>query len=668
MTKLFWIFLLFAYNSLELAPTKELLTAIHFSGQTLNSVNAAKFFLMLKENIKDQSCTERLGVIFSNFMSNPALGRIFANSGKGFNDVGDYQSCGLEGEEYMMGIGVVLQNMWTGIGACLPLECSPEVMSATRPIIASFLSELIHIPIDPSLVVMQVPAEINKDLNKLKTGGKIFLWILLIIAIVSIAATILEINGFLPSKDMNIPQKIISCFSLRKNVIGILSTENRVDPNLEVLNGIRVLSIGWVVLGHAFLFMLFSPLLNPMDILDLIFTDRTIGLIKAGTLAVDVFFFLSGFLAALAMYRGFKDKKNINVKNILLSYLYRYLRLLPLFAIIICYEIYLNSIFFDTPANTSCINSIRQCNEQWWKSLLYINNFLTEFNDLCAPWVWYIMIDMQLYIITPFIMIAYCWNKKIGMMIIGFICLCSFGTLIGIASYWEFNLSFVKANFKKDPNTATYMKPYTRLAPYFIGIFLFIVYNECKNENTELKFTVSLKNLVFNNRLVRYGFYLIGFVIMYICVYSFYWIDNNPNDWGVAFGVIHFSFVRSVFIIGLCLVIYPVLIGKGKILLGILGHYVWNPLGKLTYGTYMLHIPLLNLYILSFLQGRFFTLFEAFSNTIMGFFLSYILSFILTLFFESPIVQLLKNFLENKRPVQPVKDKPLAKTAETPTE
>ena len=61
-------------------------------------------------------------------------------------------------------------------------------------------------------------------------------------------------------------------------------------------------------------------------------------LITSGNLAVDTFFFLSGFLAVLLMIEGLaKQPEEINGKKgvmfVLMAYLNRYLRLTPLYAL-----------------------------------------------------------------------------------------------------------------------------------------------------------------------------------------------------------------------------------------------------------------------------------------------------------------------------------------------
>lgn len=59
--------------------------------------------------------------------------------------------------------------------------------------------------------------------------------------------------------------------------------------------------------------------------------------------------------------------------------------------------------------------------------MLFIDNFTND-DGYCYGWGWYLSNDMQIYIITPFILIFYFQNKKLGQILIA---LLFFGCLIG---------------------------------------------------------------------------------------------------------------------------------------------------------------------------------------------------------------------------------------------
>jgi hypothetical protein len=91
------------------------------------------------------------------------------------------------------------------------------------------------------------------------------------------------------------------------------SNENR--STYSFLNGIRVISLFWIILGHSFVFQL-TISDNIVYILDNLYSSYRIQLLLGAIFSVDTFFFISGFLAVLVFINTFKnqsklfDKKN----------------------------------------------------------------------------------------------------------------------------------------------------------------------------------------------------------------------------------------------------------------------------------------------------------------------------------------------------------------------
>lgn len=69
---------------------------------------------------------------------------------------------------------------------------------------------------------------------------------------------------------------------------------------MHCLNGIRALSIIWVLFGHVYLLKIYGPLINAAEIKDWISNISSMILLSA-TITVDSFFLLSGLLVARAI-------------------------------------------------------------------------------------------------------------------------------------------------------------------------------------------------------------------------------------------------------------------------------------------------------------------------------------------------------------------------------
>ena len=100
------------------------------------------------------------------------------------------------------------------------------------------------------------------------------------------------------------------------------------DQSLAVLNGVRVLSIGWVIVGHGFIFMNIGVVKN-IQTYSLLMEDKLFGIIPGGFYAVDSFFFLSGLLTFYLLTEKLFPKRGwAGFYKTFLIYFHRYYRLI----------------------------------------------------------------------------------------------------------------------------------------------------------------------------------------------------------------------------------------------------------------------------------------------------------------------------------------------------
>lgn len=91
--------------------------------------------------------------------------------------------------------------------------------------------------------------------------------------------------------------------------------------------------------------------------------------IANGTVAVDTFFLMSGLLVSFLLLRELDRAKG--KFNIGLYYLHRYLRLTPVYAIILGYIATL-IVYSGTGPNWYSVTLIsRGCRATWWRHFLY---------------------------------------------------------------------------------------------------------------------------------------------------------------------------------------------------------------------------------------------------------------------------------------------------------
>jgi hypothetical protein len=94
--------------------------------------------------------------------------------------------------------------------------------------------------------------------------------------------------------------KVLKAFSLYDNLKKIVTIGEAENENLLFLNGMRVFSICWVILGHDE-WLRFMNIKNWVSSLDILTTPGLSTLATSAYFAVDVFFWIGGFLITITL-------------------------------------------------------------------------------------------------------------------------------------------------------------------------------------------------------------------------------------------------------------------------------------------------------------------------------------------------------------------------------
>ncbi|CAF4933223.1 unnamed protein product, partial [Rotaria socialis] len=275
-------------------------------------------------------------------------------------------------------------------------------------------------------------------------------------------------------------------FSAVRTLGHIFAIDKKENENSFVfLNGIRVLSLFWVILGHSFFFGL-SYMSN---ILDLLSASRNFAfqLITSGVFSVDTFFLLTGFLTAVLFVRHARKEK-LSLRMMILYYVHRYVRLTPTFILVMFVSIYLTPYFGQGPLfpvqqgfeSTGCRNG------GWWTSFLYIGNFFKSEN-MCLSVTWYLFNDMQFHWIAPLALIPFVMKQRaIGYIMTILFVLVSIGSILSLLLYYPSMVTHaldISSN-ATGPNffDKIYQTPWCRISPYAFGLLTgFVVVSTGRN-------------------------------------------------------------------------------------------------------------------------------------------------------------------------------------------
>lgn len=236
--------------------------------------------------------------------------------------------------------------------------------------------------------------------------------------------------------------------------------EQEQDHSMMVrcLNGIRVLSLCWVIVANSYI------TLDPRATKRLAQTreapkDFLFQMVAQASLAIETFFFLSGALMSLSFARKLKPstnnngndsgrlqeehmvgggEENRNTKNNnntptnsacyalkwLHFYVHRYIRMTPATMLVIAFTMFAYS-YGDGPLWFEATHKAHQsCSQNWWRHLLHVANYI-DTRQMCFIHYWYIAADMQLFVFAPLLLFLLYKSRAIGY---------SIATLIGLAS------------------------------------------------------------------------------------------------------------------------------------------------------------------------------------------------------------------------------------------
>ena len=163
------------------------------------------------------------------------------------------------------------------------------------------------------------------------------------------------------------------------------------NENLLILNGMRVLSIFWIVFGHDMWFR-FMNIKNWMETIEILQTPGVPTLVPAAYFAVDTFFWIGGFLVTIGLITQMLKAKNF-VAFYFGCVLHRFIRIWPTYMVAILFFWKIAPYLLSGPIWLSFKLITDSCNNG---GVLWNMFFLDNFEDhgpsgmdYCFGWVCY---------------------------------------------------------------------------------------------------------------------------------------------------------------------------------------------------------------------------------------------------------------------------------------
>ena len=299
-------------------------------------------------------------------------------------------------------------------------------------------------------------------------------------------------------------QKYFSSFYLIENSTRLLYARSKDgDKNLEILNGIRVLSMAWIILGHTYYYAMNTALANPLIPLEFL-TMFSFNIVSTATYAVDIFFWLSGFLGVYILLNTTR-KRNGKMKFSGLIYLHRFLRIIPLYVITLLFFWFIMSAVGSGPIFFQYYEMrASHCQNTWWIHFLFINNFdeIADNANECMGWTWYLPNDMQFFLLIPILVYLIYKNRTLGLIFIAILQIISFTVTFSVA--WSQNMSPSYFRATAEYYSQYYSRPWARISPFFIGVVVAVCLYSFKNDSPEESRTKRIMDKINESRVIRY--------------------------------------------------------------------------------------------------------------------------------------------------------------------
>ncbi|XP_043641031.1 nose resistant to fluoxetine protein 6 [Drosophila teissieri] len=585
-----------------------------------------------------------------------------------FMDMGNYESCLSLDLSQSLGNGMTINaaakyclsrmqfesllmevagadSLTLSIGTCIPSSCSAAQLSRW---ITGHLEDMFGQNSTGTAVVQEKDCSLaHRDpLNGLDWFA---VSILILLCAVVLLATIWDYS--------EVSNKLLGSFSLRKNLPQLLKTSSTPSPRvIPCLNGIRCLTIIWIILGHGYMYLLLAPNINAYAIVAWAQTPFSM-VLQSGTTSVDTFFLLSGLLLVLTALREM-DRTNGHL-HVPLMYLHRLVRLTPVLALAVLIFMTLFPRLDSGPLWPQFTSSTELCSDTWWATLLYVQNYAAP-GRMCLGHSWYLAVDMQLYILSPLLLIAlYKWRRKAIAGIVLLILLLS-GCVFSIVMLRELKVFDRYGNLGGDSTEMRliYYTTHARATPWLIGLlFGYFLHHSGGARKSRLPKWLALL------------LWLLSLSLLATVIFAVYpYTQSGAGEISSLAGAFYLCCSRIAWPVALCWIIWACQHGEAPIVNEFLSWSFWQPLSKLSYCLYIWHLVVETVHIARIKTSLHFSDYDAFLRFWSDFGITLLVSLFMHLFVEVPLGRLEMELLKRCQKKADSAESPKVETSTVPTE
>eukprot|EP01084_Bolivina_argentea_P238912 401423_1 len=387
----------------------------------------------------------------------------------------------------------------------------------------------------------------------------------------------------------------INSFCIQNNWKSFMKTRDIKQSNYSFCDGIRVIASYWVLLFHLTIRTLTNKIsmnapsttgqyidyLYPKLESDNIYSDTNnwqqfipstfVYNLLYSLASMHIFFWLSGFFGCYSMIRILEKWKNKRcyVKQTLLLYFKRYLRLLPIIIFVLIFNLYFYDQMPYSFRMTSRNEKQTKCEQVWHSQIFLYSNLYRIISylstnidpDQCVEGIWYLCVDFQCYLYLPIVCFLYVdMNHHRRICNWSFIaCIIPIFTSIVTRVFFSAYLNYYESpwSHQMDANhdltkLLSYRNPFIWAASYFIGTLTMLLFIHIDN-NYNKKWTLN-----YLRGDIYWALQILALLLMSVYLFSPYtdfnewpvkkWSTNTSQYYYYTFGGLLFCLGLSLFV------------------------------------------------------------------------------------------------------------------------
>ncbi|XP_035903269.1 O-acyltransferase like protein-like [Anopheles stephensi] len=395
---------------------------------------------------------------------------------------------------------------------------------------------------------------------------------------VLLLATLVELIFFYRKREA---PGYVKRFSFYTNVVHVYRIVPRTvgkDGVLECVHGVRALSMLWIIVNHVHDSALGIPTINIPVRRD--YAESYFGVLfhRLGGKAVDIFLMLSGMLVSLKMLRELEQTKRLKVWEL---WLHRIIRITPAYAALILFGIAFVDVVGEGVLHKLVADELlTACHKSWWSALLYVQNYV-HYESMCFVHTWYLSVDMQLYVVAPLLVYLLWRHGKRFVPAIVLLALLSISCVFATFMVNEYRLNRSAPRGDGLMPRKTYHPTHARMSVWLFGVLFGYVLHLTRGARVKLSKPVLALGWLFTIAILL----VTGWSLKQL------YIGDYTRILPIA-DAFYESLHRSFWAFAVMWVIFVCINEQGGIVDRFLGCPLWQPLSRLSYSMYLVHIAI----------------------------------------------------------------------------